>query len=288
MVRERSRPSSRLSFHRQWSLGLCLWLSCTPSGTQAPQAWVPQGAATVVGRSGESKTGVLTGLLEAAEHSWDEEREQAVAELSERKEEGQLKALVNPTGALLGEAPLSSAQLESPTALGEESKSLAVTQPDPPVPAVQLETAQDSSALGFMVGLRSEAELIKRGITPSLVAELSHGSSARLPDVRLGAALTLLIRPMGVRAEGRIYPYDVDSLGAWRIRPYLALGSTYVLSSGGLGGRGGVGAALQVGRLQLFADVAYEKFFTSQGIYRYEPRAVLISLGAGWSTSRRR
>jgi hypothetical protein len=49
-----------------------------------------------------------------------------------------------------------------------------------------------------------------------------------------------------------------------------------------------VGAALQFGRFQLFADAAYERFFTSENTYYYEPQAVLISLGAGWSTFRPR
>jgi len=95
------------------------------------------------------------------------------------------------------------------------------------------EPAQESRSLGFMIGLRGEAELLKGGFTPSLTAELSGGSDARLPDVRLGAALTALFRPMGVRAEGRLYPYDLGIPGKWRVRPYLALGATYFLSSGG-------------------------------------------------------
>ncbi len=173
--------------------------------------------------------------------------------------------------------------LDAQREVEKDSGSLAVTQPEPPVLDVLREPDQESSVPGFMVGLRSEAELLKRGLIPSLTAELSGSSNARLPDVRLGAALTALFRPMGVRAEGRLYPYDLGPPGEWRVRPYLALGATYVLTSGGLGGRGSLGATLQFRQFQLFADAAYERFFTSDSTYYYEPQAVLVSLGAGWS-----
>jgi hypothetical protein len=150
-------------------------------------------------------------------------------------------------------------------------------------PAAQPKPEQNSSAVGLMLGLRSEAELLKRGFIPSLTAELSGDSNASLPDVRLGAAFTALFQPLGLRAEGRLYPYDLGPPGKWRVRPYLALGTTYVLASGGMAARGSVGGALQLGRLQLFADAAYERFFTANETYHYEPRAVLVSLGVGWS-----
>jgi hypothetical protein len=134
-----------------------------------------------------------------------------------------------------------------------------------------------------MMGVRSEAEVLKHGIIPALTAELSGDSDARLPDIRLGAALTALFAPMGVRAEGRLYPYDLGVSGQWRVRPYLALGATAFLKSGHVGGRGGVGAALQRGAVQLFADAAYERFFSRGATYYSEPNAVLFSLGVGWS-----
>ena len=44
-----------------------------------------------------------------------------------------------------------------------------------------------------------------------------------------------------------------------------------------------MGAAFSSGSLQLFADAAYERFFTPDTTYYYEPQAVLFSLGVGWS-----
>jgi hypothetical protein len=133
-----------------------------------------------------------------------------------------------------------------------------------------LKSGPPSSSLGFMIGLHSEVELLKRGFTPALTAELSN--------VRLGAVLTAVFRPMGVRAEGRLYPYDLG-----RVRPYLTLGATYLPNSHGLGGRAGLGVALQLGSLQLFTDAAYERFSSRGDTYYYEPKAVLVSLGVGWS-----
>jgi hypothetical protein len=43
-----------------------------------------------------------------------------------------------------------------------------------------------------------------------------------------------------------------------------------------------------VGTVQLFADAVYERFFTRGGTYYYEPNAVLLSLGVGWSPWGRR
>jgi hypothetical protein len=197
-------------------------------------------------------------------------------------------AAVTPLVFPQSEAAPPLAELGPPTAVEKETGMLVGTQPKPPVPSVQPEPVQESSALDFMLGLRSEAELLKGGISPSLTAELSEGSNARLPEVRLGAALTALFLPMGVRAESRLYAYDLGPAGRWRVRPYLALGATYVLASGGVGGRGSLGATLQFKHFQLFADVAYERFFTSDDTYYYEPHAVHVSLGAGWRPFARR
>jgi N-acetylneuraminic acid mutarotase len=159
---------------------------------------------------------------------------------------------------------------------------------EPGVAPVDPQSEQHSRSLGFMLGVRGEAEVLKQGFTPALTAELVGDSDARLPDVRLGVAFTALFRPMGLRAEGRLYPYDLGASGQWRVRPYLSLGATYFLKSGSVGARGGVGAALQLGAIQLFADAAYERFFTPSDAYYYEPNAVVISLGVGWSPFSRR
>jgi hypothetical protein len=191
-------------------------------------------------------------------------------------------APIHPPEPPQAEAALAPAVPAPPAAVETNS------QPELSALTVHREPASESSSLGFMIGLRSEAELFKQGITPALTAELSAGSNARLPEVRLGAALTALFLPMGVRAEGRLYPYDLSTSGTWRLRPYLALGTTYFPRSGSLGGRGSLGAALQLGSLQLFADAAYERFSTSSDTHYYEPNAVLLSLGAGWSPFRGR
>jgi hypothetical protein len=52
--------------------------------------------------------------------------------------------------------------------------------------------------------------------------------------------------------------------------------------------RGSLGAALQFSQFQLFADAAYERFLTTHATFYYEPQAVLISLGVGWSPFSRR
>ncbi|HVG58422.1 MAG TPA: kelch repeat-containing protein, partial [Hyalangium sp.] len=137
-------------------------------------------------------------------------------------------AAVPPPSPPRAEASHPSASPKPPVAAEKKPGSSAVTQPTPPVLDAQHNPTQDASVLGFMVGLRGEAELLKRGVTPSLTAELSGDSNARLPVVRWGAALTALFRPMGMRAEGRLYPYDLGPPGRWRVRPYLALGATYV------------------------------------------------------------
>ncbi len=133
----------------------------------------------------------------------------------------------------------------------------------------------------LMVGLRAEAEVRHSALVPSVSAELAHAPGTG-SGPGWGGALTLVAQPSpAVRAEARLYPYDVQAPGFTWIRPQVLLGATTFLPAGVVAGRLGVGVGLHTGNLRLFTDVAYERVLDpAQG---HEPNAVLFSLGVGWS-----
>jgi hypothetical protein len=122
--------------------------------------------------------------------------------------------------------------------------------------------------IAFLVGLRGESDILGRGITSAVTAEVSRGP--------LAGALTVLVqRAPGVRVEGRYYFLDQ------RIRPYAAIGTTTFFPD--TAGRLGAGVVLALGSVRLSADAAYERIFNPS--VSYAPNVLLFSLGVGWRFS---
>lgn len=145
---------------------------------------------------------------------------------------------------------------------------VALVKPDP----LRAKTAlvDDAAFGGLVIGLRGDADVI--GEEGGAVAGVTGEWSGKF----LGASITVIPKSNpGLRLEARIYPYRNDL-----VRPYIGLGATGFIS--GPGARGAVGIALKLGRFQLFADVAAEKFFAI-GDSQTTPFAALIGLGGGYS-----
>ncbi|MBL8951328.1 MAG: hypothetical protein JNK82_11155 [Myxococcaceae bacterium] len=120
---------------------------------------------------------------------------------------------------------------------------------------------------GFALGVAGNLDALGLRVAPAIVAELS--------GKRLGAALTLLVKASpGLRLEGRWYPLTFG-----RVRPYVGAGGVVFLNAAGV--HVGVGAALRVWRIQLIADVAYERFLWAAPQFVYD--AALVGLGAQWA-----
>lgn len=153
--------------------------------------------------------------------------------------------------------------------------------PATPPPAVEPPPPATPALLALSVGLRGEAEVLRRGLVPALTLEVSGNQEARLPQVRWGAALTAILQPnSAVRAEARLYPQDLH-LPVGRLSPYVSLGATTFLNGALLGGRAALGVSLRTGSLLFSADAAYERLLNP--LPRREPQALLFSLGIGWS-----
>jgi hypothetical protein len=124
---------------------------------------------------------------------------------------------------------------------------------------------------GVVVGVRGEADVFGPALVGAVTAELSGRY--------LGAALSVIPKATpGFRLEARAYPIELS-----RVRPFLCAGVTAFITS--IGVRGGVGAAVRIGHVQIFFDVAYERYVAS---FRppdevYNTNALLLSLGAGWA-----
>lgn len=151
------------------------------------------------------------------------------------------------------------------------------TSPPPPtrsgeIPSVESQLAPirppSPQSIGLLVGLRGEAEILGRGLTSAVTAEVGRGPFA--------GALTILVqRAPGVRVEGRYYFLNEA------IRPYAAAGVTTFFPD--TAGRLGAGVVLALGSVHLFADAAYERIFNPS--VSYAPNVLLFSLGAGWRFS---
>ncbi|MBX7097366.1 MAG: hypothetical protein K1X89_06625 [Myxococcaceae bacterium] len=123
---------------------------------------------------------------------------------------------------------------------------------------------------GVVLGVRGDTDVLGPRIAPVITAELS-GRWA-------GGAISVIPKAsVGVRLEGRFYPVVIG-----RVRPYVAAGATGFTT--GLGVRGALGAAVRFSSLQIFADVAYERFVASfsPSTESYQDNAVLLGVGAGW------
>ncbi|HEX5752830.1 MAG TPA: kelch repeat-containing protein [Archangium sp.] len=154
----------------------------------------------------------------------------------------------------------------------------AVSEPSSTQPAAQEPPARPWS---LMVGLRGEAEVVRFAVVPSLMAELAQAPMEGAGS-GFGGALTVVLQSSPVlRAEGRLYPYDIQGASLGWIRPHVLLGVTALVPEGSVGGRAGVGVGLQTGAFRLFADVAYERFLNATAGRQSD--ALLFSLGAGWS-----
>ncbi|HYO52187.1 MAG TPA: kelch repeat-containing protein [Archangium sp.] len=143
--------------------------------------------------------------------------------------------------------------------------------------------AQQSPARpwSLMVGLRGEAEVVRFAVVPSLMAEMAQAPKEGAGP-GFGGALTVVLQPSpAVRAEGRLYPYDIQGASLGWIRPHVLLGVTALVPEATVGGRVGVGVGLRTGAFSLFADVAYERFLNATAGRQSD--ALLFSLGAGWS-----
>jgi TPR repeat protein len=147
--------------------------------------------------------------------------------------------------------------------------SLAKLAPEPPAPRPAppaLSPGAGRALLAGQLSLRGEADVLRPGLVASLSAELLMGA--------FSGALVLLLRiPSAFRLEGRIYPVQWGPL-----RPYAGLGASLFFPAAA--GRAVVGVDLQLARLHLFGDVAFEHFFNAAPEYAAD--ALLLSLGAGW------
>lgn len=133
---------------------------------------------------------------------------------------------------------------------------------------------------GVMAGVRGDGDVVGRGFSPGVTAELS--------GKRFGGALTVLLGSAassngqsqifpGLRAEARVFPAEFGI-----VRPYLAAGATVFAPD--VAARGALGLAVRFGSLQLFADAAYERFFNARANDgNFSPDAVLLGAGAGWA-----
>jgi hypothetical protein len=128
--------------------------------------------------------------------------------------------------------------------------------------------APDREFGGFMLAARADFELLGRSFVGGVQLELSGRY--------LGLALDVIAKVLpGLRLEGRYYPFTLG-----RVRPMVAVGATAF--STGVGLRGALGATVRFGHVQVFADVAYERFFQFEA-GTFEPNVILLGLGAGWA-----
>jgi hypothetical protein len=135
------------------------------------------------------------------------------------------------------------------------------------------------------VGLRGEVEMLRPNFVPALTVEIGPPLAVKHDELRLGGALTVLIQPSpGVRAEARLFlPFSLDLPAIGLLQPHALLGATTFVPTLTVGARAGLGAGLQMGPVQIFADAAYERFLNPAPGYRSD--ALLLSVGAGWSAS---
>ncbi|PTL75682.1 hypothetical protein DAT35_53680 [Vitiosangium sp. GDMCC 1.1324] len=167
----------------------------------------------------------------------------------------------------------------------------AATAPPPPPsapPAAVVEApAPTPEAPGGwalrMVGLRGERDVMGSGFVPALTAEVVHAPGATPEGFGYGAALTVLGQKAGagVRAEGRLHTPGLQTSGGMLLRPYGLLGATAFFPQGSVGGRAGLGLGIRTGRLHVFGDVAYERFFNAER--GFGANAILLALGIGWA-----
>ncbi|AKJ05107.1 Branched-chain amino acid ABC transporter, amino acid-binding protein [Archangium gephyra] len=144
---------------------------------------------------------------------------------------------------------------------------------------------------GLSLGVRGEVDVL--GLGPLSSAPLDMLLSSSTPAVslcytqqELGGALSVLVQPSpGLRAEVQFHPVTMG----W-MRPYARLGATTFFAEsdvrgglsffGGASGRGALGVDVQFNsRMYFFADIAYERFFTTGE--RYKLDSVLFSVGVG-------
>lgn len=136
---------------------------------------------------------------------------------------------------------------------------------------------------GMSVGVRCEVDVLGFDATSSFTPAVSLGYTQK----NLGGVLTVLMQSSpGVRLEGQYHPFTLG----W-VRPYARLGTTAFFREqgaqgertflGGVSGRGGIGLDLRCfSRASVFADAAYERFFT--GSQRYRSQSALFSVGVNW------
>jgi hypothetical protein len=171
--------------------------------------------------------------------------------------------------------------------LFEQARNTAGLPADEELLAEELEPGTEPSGppprrYGLSVGVRGEVDVLGLNTTFSATPAVSVGYTWE----QRGGALTLLAQPSpGLRAEGQLHPFIMG----W-VRPYARVGATAFFREqtaqgdatfvGGLSGRAVLGVDLQWNsRMFVFADVAYERFFT--GGERYGPQSVLFSIGVG-------
>lgn len=78
-----------------------------------------------------------------------------------------------------------------------------------------------------------------------------------------------------VSREGRFYPVVIGS-----VRPYLGAGATVFAPD--VAARGAVGAEVQFGSVQLFADAGYEHFFGANAAgVNWTADSLVLGAGAG-------
>jgi hypothetical protein len=135
---------------------------------------------------------------------------------------------------------------------------------------------------GWTLALRVDGELLAS--TQAEVPGLGMGAGAYVAwrVHQVGLAMTVLARPLGLRIAGRLHPIQ---LGAWL--PYLEAGGVVFTDS--LSVRGAFGAEVQVWRLRLLFDVAYELGIADHGAAfwkdpsHFAPHNLLIGFGVGYA-----
>ncbi|WP_157232391.1 OmpW family outer membrane protein [Hyalangium minutum] len=143
-------------------------------------------------------------------------------------------------------------------------------------------TGPPERRMGLSLSVRGEVDVPGLGVTRSISSVVGLGYTKE----RMGGLVGVLVQPTpGLRAEWQYHPINLG----W-VRPYAGVGATaFFLEEnaegtntvfGGVSGRGVLGVDVQWNsRMFVFADVAYERFFT--GGERYRSEAVLFSIGVG-------